>query len=243
MSPDMIKAIGDAISSVAWPLIVLYLIISQRGAVSSILSNLDSFTLPGGVEAKLRKRVEKESEAVLEEKFNDKIEVSERQLIAAESVRRASLEGDISAVRNQIYDISREYERVRSSMSSGDARTRRMEIVMTKMRTLGLAAFPLLDELKESTSPGARLAAIAVLQVTPNIEYVEWLAERLKVEQPFVGYHAAVALDVAARVVNTDQHPRFLSAISEAKKYLGESRRNSDRWHMLDRAERQVLDQ
>ncbi len=173
MSPEMIKAVGEAISTIAWPLIVLYLIVSQKDAVNSILSNLESLTLPGGIEAKLRKTVEKETEAILEGKTGGKTELSERQLVASESVQRISKNSDISVVRDQINNVAREYERIRASMSSGDERTRRMEVVTTKMRTLGLAALPLLEELKASASPGSRLAAIAILQVAPNIDYIE----------------------------------------------------------------------
>jgi len=242
MTPEMIKAIAELVSAVAWPLIVLLLVLSQKRAVSSLLSNLGSLTLPGGVEAKLRSRVEKETEAILKEDPKAAERLTERQLLAAEKIQRLSVDSDISTIRRQITELAKEYERTRASMSSGDERTRRMEIITTKMRTLSLAALPLLEELRSSDSPGSRLAAIAILQVTPNIEYVDWLAERLNVEKPFIGYHAAVALEVAARIIDRKHQERIGTAINQSKNNLGLELKNTDRWHVLDSAERSLAD-
>jgi DNA polymerase III epsilon subunit-like protein len=111
-----------------------------------------------------------------------------------------------------------------------------MEKVATKMRTLGYAASPFLDDLASSDSPGQRLAAITILQVQPNPEKLEWLADRLGIEQPFIGYHAAVALLTAARVHDREQTDQLRSAIQTAKQRLGESRRGTDRDRVLDDA-------
>lgn len=243
MNADMIKAIGDAVSSVTWPAIVLYLVASQKETIKSILSNLESITLPGGVEAKLRKQIDQQAEAVLKDKRTDLAQVTERQLVAAEYVQRATQNSDMSVIRSQVYELAREYERVRASMTPGDDRTRRMEVVTTKMRTLGLAGLPLLHELAHSDSPGVRLAAIAILQVAPKEEYAEWLTERLNNEQPFVGFHAAVALEAAARVLDKVHNDKLVSLIHRAKSYLGERHQSSDRWQVLDSAEKQLLSQ
>lgn len=72
--------------------------------------------------------------------------------------------------------LAREYETTRASMPPGDQRTRRMEVIVTKMRTLGLAAYPYVSEFSRSSSPGERLAAIAILQTSPDPQYWEWLA-------------------------------------------------------------------
>ena len=75
-----------------------------------------------------------------------------------------------------------------------------MNGVVAKMRTLALAADFLLDELMNAAgSPGRRLAAICILQLKPEMRTVPWLAERMRVEQPFVFFHASVALLNAVR--------------------------------------------
>ena len=125
-------------------------------------------------------------------------------------------------------------------MPSGDERTRQMEKVATKMRTLGYAASPLLSELSSSDSPGKRLAAITILQVQPNPQMFEWLADRLGIEKPFLGYHAAVALLTAARVHDEDQTDQLRNAIEKAKNRLGDRRRGTDRDRVLNDALREL---
>jgi hypothetical protein len=62
------------------------------------------------------------------------------------------------------------------------------------MRTLSLLAIPILPTLTRSKEPGERLAAIAALQVQPDARYSQWLLERMSTEQPFIFFHAALAL-------------------------------------------------
>jgi hypothetical protein len=80
-------------------------------------------------------------------------------------------------IRRQVHDLAVEYERIRATMRPSDSRTRRMEVVLTKMRTLAFAAYPLLDQLTNSSSAGERLAAVAILEVRPSQAYLNWLAE------------------------------------------------------------------
>ncbi len=242
MTPEMLTAIAELVGSVAWPLLVLLLIITQRKSLSTLLSNLESLTFPGGIEAKIRRNVEKETKAILEKEPKASEKLSERQLEAAERIQSLADSADISVVRKQMDDSAKEYERLRASMPAGPERTRRMEVVATKMRTLGLAAAPLLSEFAKSDSPGRRLAAIAILQVAPHAEYLDWLAERLDAEKPFLGYHASVALEVAARVLDRVDKEKIRAAIKKAKEYLGPGMTETDRGKSLRRAEDALQD-
>lgn len=137
--------------------------------------------------------------------------------------------------------LARDYEELRASMLPGDERTRRMEVVMSKMRTLGLAIFPWRLNLMNSDSPGERLAAIAALQVRPDYEALTWLGDRLRTEKPFVGYHAAVALVQAARSSDAPAHlPALTAAVDHAKIQAASISRQSDRWDQLNDFERVV---
>ncbi len=105
-----------------------------------------------------------------------------------------------AAIKARMLGFAQEYETTRASMHSGPDRTRAMNGVVAKMRTLALAADFLLDELMNAAgSPGRRLAAICILQLKPEMRTVPWLAERMRVEQPFVFFHASVALLNAVR--------------------------------------------
>jgi hypothetical protein len=83
-----------------------------------------------------------------------------------------------------------------------------MEQVASQMKSLALAAQPLLDDLKNSSSAGERLAAVTFLEITPQEDSLDWLVERIVTERPFIGYHAALGLLAAARA--------FTPASSEA---------------------------
>jgi hypothetical protein len=76
------------------------------------------------------------------------------------------------------------------------------------------------DELIESDSAGEHLAAIVMLQVGPNLDYLDWLAKRLGVEKPFIGKQAALALLVAARSCDIKEQRIVLRYIEQAKQNM-----------------------
>jgi hypothetical protein len=107
---------------------------------------------------------------------------------------------------------------------------------------LALASAPFLPELGNSGSPGERLAAVMILPVSPRADYLKWLAERLAVEQPFIGYHAAVARLVAVRILDQSHRQALQEAIRAAKNGLGDELRGTDRWTVLENAERELTE-
>jgi hypothetical protein len=151
-------------------------------------------------------------------------------------------------VRQQIAALAQEYEAIRATMDPGDARTRKMEAVMSRMRTLAFAGYSLLPELIISTSAGDRLMAVAILQSIPKEECFPWLSERLGLEKPFVGYHAAIALLAAVRTISPTNRKILEAAIAEAKKALkegfpGRDLQQTDRYLVLDQAEHELRQQ
>ena len=139
------------------------------------------------------------------------------------SVRAVVLE----SIRQRLYDFAQEYETTRANMPASPERTRAMNAVAAKMRTLALAADPFLDELHSSDSPGRRLAAICILELAPDMNYVDWLAQRMASDQPFLFFHASVALLSAVRKYGQLQRAKLQSAIEKALKTVegyGEAR-------------------
>jgi hypothetical protein len=154
---------------------------------------------------------------------------STSQVEAAERVGRMALDVDAPVVRSQVEDLAREYERTRSSMRAGTERTRRLDDIVRRMRTLGMAARFLLPELTKSTSPGMRLAAVALLEVTPDREYLAWLADRFEpnAERPFIIYHAAVAVCAASTQLEpADVEPHITVARQRAAQLKADSARD-----------------
>src|SRR4249920_256388 len=71
------------------------------------------------------------------------------------------------ASESAMLSLAAEYERIRRDMASGDARTRRMTAVFSRMKSHASGAHALLDRFAQSESAGVRLAAIAILQMFP----------------------------------------------------------------------------
>ena len=120
--------------------------------------------------------------------------------------------------------LAEEYEQIRAKQASGDERTRRMEVVASRMRSLAADVYPCLDPLTQSQSPGERLAAIILLQVIPNAEYTDWLVARFtpRWERPFVQYHAGVALLTAAQTLADSHLTALRRAVNTAQGHLGD---------------------
>jgi hypothetical protein len=85
---------------------------------------------------------------------------------------------------------------------------------------LAPASYPLLADLARSPSPGERLAAVAILQVFAAREFLPFLVQLVGAEKPFVGYHAAKALQFAAGALDPGAYPLLLTAIKDAQAAL-----------------------
>ena len=134
--------------------------------------------------------------------------VSAQELRTAEAIAKISSASSVSLedLRGQIEILASKYESLRATMPGGDARTREMEIVASQMRGYSLAANQLLPEYTNSEFPGKRLVGIAFLETKPDSRFYEWLAERFRFEDPFLQYHAAIALRNAAKQVSSNEH-------------------------------------
>jgi hypothetical protein len=201
-------------------LLVLFVLLTYREPVTKLLQNLESLTLPGGFRVSLRNAVELAARTVIEDNPNALKEVTPQQVAAAEQIERLAVQYDPLAARQEMIGLAREYQRLRAALPSSDERTRRAEIIVTKMRTLALACIPFLQEFTQSANSGERLAAAAILQVSPEPKYVDWLARRFKEDAPFIGYQAAVALFMAARAAEPAERAAIEKAILSAKTAL-----------------------
>jgi hypothetical protein len=142
-----------------------------------------------------------------------------------ETLRKA----EEAAIKARVLGFAQEYEAVRAGMPAGDDRTRVMNGVVAKMRTLALAADLFLDELMNApASPGRRLAAICILQMKPEMRTVSWLVERMRIEQPFVFFHASVALLNAVRRFGAAEKPTLQPALHAALAQVQSFGENAD---------------
>jgi hypothetical protein len=147
-----------------------------------------------------------------------------------------------SAVRTGVLSLAAEYEEIRRTEQGGGARTRHMTAVFSRMKAIAAGVRGMLVELQKNPSPGARLAAIAILQMFPDARHLNWLAERLdnpEVEKPFVGYQAAHALLEAVRALPTTECAQLKSALERAKTLAQKLPSDSNRLQVLAIAEQE----
>jgi hypothetical protein len=136
---------------------------------------------------------------------------------AATETMKSATSNDLITVRNRVKALAKEYETLRTTFPSGNERTRKMTVVESKMRSESLSTYPILSELVHSASPGERLAAVATLKEIPTASYLTWLADRVGVEKPFIGYHATLALLHAARKMGEPHRNAVRTALRRAK--------------------------
>jgi hypothetical protein len=150
-----------------------------------------------------------------------------------------------TAAREQVATYVQEYQNLRATMEPGESRTRKMEAIFSKMRTLALPCYAFLPDLAHSGSAGDRLMAVAILLSAPSAEYISWLAQRIQLDAPLVGYHSSEALLAAARVLHGSHDEQLRDALATGKKSLEEriakrEARRDSRYLVLDQAEREL---
>ena len=147
-----------------------------------------------------------------------------------------------TAGRDAALHWGREYDRIRASMPSSSERTRAMEGVFSKMKIVAPRAQAFVDEFEKDPSAGVRLIAIAVLDMFPNSEHLDWLAERLdpEKEQPFVAYHASVALLDAVTNLPPEHCAKLEEALTRAQELGARLQGDSARLNVLTRAKQDL---
>ncbi|HWF48866.1 MAG TPA: hypothetical protein VG168_17795 [Bryobacteraceae bacterium] len=119
-----------------------------------------------------------------------------------------------------------------------------MQEVVDRMKSLANAAFPLLPDLIKSSSPCEKLAAVSILECFSRRRYLEFLVELIRSEQPFVGYHAALALEFAVSAMEPRYYQQLHKKIDDGLSALESAARapNSDRMAILNRGKAKLKD-
>jgi hypothetical protein len=207
---SLIHELAGLLGVMVWPSLALFVILYYRKWIAEFLPVLtekvrtaDTFEV-GGLKLTKAKDLVEAAINQPETKIAADRSVPQEQVKNAETLhaqlRSAGVDQTtvLASVEAQIIRFSAEYESIRSFMPAGPQRTSEMNRIMGGLRTLGIAAKPLLPRLIISDRPGDRLAAIALLQTEPDLNYLNWLIARFWIERPFVFFHAALALRQAA---------------------------------------------
>jgi hypothetical protein len=191
--PAILTAIAAILSAVAWPLVFLTVLLAYRRPLSeavrkipSVIDRIQSVKI-GALEAELEK-----IGSLPENRGSGEI-TSEQISVAAKIESRIDDYGQIELLK-QLDKLCLEYDSIRHSMPPGSLRTSAMTNVIVRMRALAPATSTKIEVYKGSGSPGSRLAAIAMMQMTPQLGDLKWLSDRFRLESPFIFYHASLAL-------------------------------------------------
>ncbi|MEI9924649.1 MAG: hypothetical protein WDN50_14970 [Bradyrhizobium sp.] len=211
----LFTAVAALFGAVAWPLAIFAIIFIFRAELRSILSKLPHLlervkkaSLPGIA-------LELDRVADAEDGSNKKGTITPLQVEAASRIEIQTRELGSQTVLNELDKLCLEYDSLRRTMPAGDNRTRAMTRVLVKMRSLAPSLVDALNTYKGSGSPGSRLAAIAMMQMVPRVADINWLKDRFSSEQPFIFYHAALALQNVANISDTSEKKRHLREVAE----------------------------
>jgi hypothetical protein len=130
--------------------------------------------------------------------------------------RKLATTADLTLVRDQIIAYARLYERIRQQMAPSNVRTKKMEEVFQRMKALANAAFPFLSDFTGSDSPGEKLAAVSILECFSSPRQLGFLVDLIQSEKPFVGLHAARAIEFAVSATEPRYYPQVQQAINDA---------------------------
>jgi hypothetical protein len=232
---EYLKGATDFFNSVAWPAAAVICVLLFRQQLTKFFGDVETVKIFGAeISRKLKQSADEAGAAT-----GLSSAPSEGELTRATELEKFAVVADTGTVRNEAEELAAGYERTRHTMLPGDSRTRQMEVVVSKMRTLARAFYPLRHEFANSASPGKRLMTIAALQVDPDYDMLGWLADRPATEKPFVGYHALVALLLAVRAPKAKAYlPTIESAVEKARQARGTLANDTDRIRTLDDIER-----
>lgn len=231
----LITAIAALIAAIVWPVSLIVVFLMFRTQILLAAENMPALVKRmrkvklGVFEAEL----EKETEGLVDAALANPGKISPQQIRSATRVQAAAQAVDDQALRAKLKQLTLEFDILRKTLPSGPERSRAMTEVLVKMRTIGPALSQLIGELKASDSPGERLAAIAMMQLAPELLDLDWLFARFRVDPPFLFFQSAFALRNAMRLLGPEDGARIRrcaeQALAQVRGYDGEPDANTVR--------------
>jgi len=204
---EIVKAVSGLVAALAWPAIALYIFIryhKQLGdglsAIAGRLPQAEGLEL-GPLKIALTKSADLATTIPVSPDAQDQREAIKQQAKVGKDLRAEVVQDPsiLPEIRKKMDELARQYELLRSardaqSRLASDAEIVQMNKVVSQMRALALSCVPYWNDYSQSTRAGDRLAAVVIVQMSPDPKYLDWLRERFNVDRPFVFYHAALAL-------------------------------------------------
>jgi len=207
----LIIAIAALLGAIAWPAALLIVVFVYRIQIRDLLVRLKRGKL-GFVEIEL----EHLASTSMTKEVETSGAITVEQVDSAARIEAQSAEIGATELLRQLDKLGIEYDTIRRTMPPGPLRTAAMTRVLIQMRAVGPSVASRVDAYKGSGSPGARLAAVAIMQMHPQSADLPWLVERFRKDAPFIFYHAALALQNAANDADPATRARVREAAREA---------------------------
>lgn len=233
-SATLLSGIAELVSALAWPILAAVLLITQRKPLEKLIGAIVSLAESANkikiwvleVERQITQEVNR-SEMLAQATASGDPKTGAAPGAQAEAATRvgrlievippsAARDKALQSVKENMQAFAEEYDAIRASMSSGSQRTIRMNAVAAKMRTLAIAAKPFLKEFSSAAQPGKRLAAICILEIAPDLAFLDWLVARMSVEAPFVFFHASIALSATVKAYKLEASAQLSKALTDA---------------------------
>ncbi len=236
---DALKSITDLVSALAWPAIVVVFLIWYRkqvgqglGAVISKLPQAEGFEF-GPLKIALSKSAVLATDIPVSPDAQDQRDAMKLQNKLAKDLRDEVAQSPevLPEIRRKMDELARQYELLRAARDSqnrkaSDAEIVQMNKMVSQMRALAISCAPYWKEYADSARQGDRLAAVVIVQMSPDPKYLDWLRERFRVDRPFIFYHAALALQNLADQCWTEARDKITetaqSALEQVKSFPGE---------------------
>lgn len=228
----LLTGVAALVGAVAWPSVFLVVVLIFRrelqaalGRIPVLLERLKKASLPG-----VALELDRVADAEVCNEASKSGTITPGQIEAAARIEIQTREtGSKAALLSELDKLCIEYDSLRRTLPPGVPRTRAMTRVIVKMRSLAPSLLDYLDIYKGSGSPGSRLAAIAMMQMEPHVADLDWLRQRFSSEQPFVFYHAALALQNFANIADAQAKKRLRDVTEQALATVSEFRGVPDR--------------
>lgn len=242
---EVLKGFTEFLNAIAWPAAAVLCVFLFRQQVTNFLGDVETVKVFGAeISRKIDKQVEQSAkEAQTKSNAELRSGPSKTELERAMTVKELAANATSGVIISQAESLSAEYERVRASMPPGNDRTRAMEVVVSKMRTIGQAFFPFRHEFAGSPSPGKRLMVIASLQVFFDFEMLDWLVQRVGSEAPFLQYQALVAILLGVQEKHAKAYvPSLEAAVSKLGQFRDSFGGDTSRTGTLEEIEKRLND-
>lgn len=230
----LLTSVAALLAAVAWPAAFLMLVFVFRSELRTALNRLP-LALDRVRKASLAGvafELDRVANAEAESGTDKSGKITARQIEAAARIAIETRDVGSQTLLQELDRLCLEYDSLRRTLPSGENRTRAMTRVVVKMRSLAPSLVEFLDAYKSSESPGSRLAAVAIMQMVPRVADLNWLKDRFAHDQPFIFYHAALALQNVANISNTREEKAKLSKVAQdaleaVKRFKGVPDRNT----------------